>query len=92
MPSAIGILAVATSLVRLCFVRQPKAGQRHSGEADAEFLQRRAPRDGLGQVLCEFIECVAHIFPFVSGCLFSRIAIGDGEAYESRVRHWRGQP
>jgi hypothetical protein len=34
-----------------CFVRQPKAGQRHPGKTDAEFLQRRAARNGLCQAL-----------------------------------------
>ena len=51
-----------TASLRL--VRQPEAGERHAGEADAEFLQRRAPRDGLGQALGEFIELVVHTFPF----------------------------
>jgi hypothetical protein len=27
---------------------QPKAGQRHASQTEAEFLQGRAPRDGLG--------------------------------------------
>src|SRR5437667_8813857 len=45
--------------------RQPEAGQRHAGEADAEFLQRHAARDRLGQAFGEFIELVVHVFPFV---------------------------
>ena len=45
---------------RLRLVRQPEADQRHAGEADAEFLQRRAARDRLGQTLGEFIELVVH--------------------------------
>ena len=49
----------------MSFVRQPEARQRHAGEADAEFLQRRAPRDRLGQAPGEFIEFVAHTFPFI---------------------------
>jgi len=51
-----------------CCVRlvgQPDAGQRHAGEADAEFLQRRAPRDRLGHAFGEFIELVVHILPDV---------------------------
>jgi hypothetical protein len=47
-----------------CPIRQPEAGEHHAGEADAEFLQRRAARDRLGQALGEFIELVAHTFPF----------------------------
>ena len=56
-----------TSTVPLCFrpIRQPEAGQRHAGKAESEFLQRRAARDGLGHVLCEFIEWVVHTFSFV---------------------------
>src|SRR6185295_14817922 len=41
------------------------AGERKTHEADAEFLQRPAPRDGLGQVLGQFIEFVVHNFSFV---------------------------
>jgi hypothetical protein len=52
----------ASSLSRFGLVRQPEAGQRHAGEADAEFLQRRAARDRLGQVLGEFIELIVHTF------------------------------
>src|SRR5439155_18046193 len=38
----------------LCLVRQPEAGQRQAGEAEAEFLQRPAARDGLSQAFGEF--------------------------------------
>jgi hypothetical protein len=38
----------ALYLSRFGTVRQPEAGQRHARETNAEFLQRRAPRDGLG--------------------------------------------
>src|SRR5687767_10863751 len=50
---------------RFRLVRQPETGERHAGEADAEFLQRHPTRNGLGQALGEFIELVVHIFPFV---------------------------
>jgi hypothetical protein len=43
-------------------VCHPEAGQGHSGETQAEFLQCRTARGGLGQTLCEFIESVIHIF------------------------------
>jgi len=46
-------------------VRQPKAGQRHARQSDAEFLQRPAARDRLGYALGEFIEFVVHICPVV---------------------------
>ena len=49
----------------LSLVRQPEAGQCHAGQADAELLQRRAPRDGLGRAFGEFIELVVRMFPFV---------------------------
>src|SRR5438045_3843195 len=41
---------------RLRPVRQPEAGQRHSGESDSEFLQCPAPRDRLSHCLGQFIE------------------------------------
>src|SRR5437867_3276714 len=57
-------------------IGNPETGQRHAGEAYAEFLQRRATRDRLGHVLGEFIELVVHDFSFdfvfflfcMSGC------------------------
>ena len=52
---------------RLCLICQAEAGQRHASEADAEFLQRPASRNGLGQALGEFIELVVHTF--LSICL-----------------------
>src|SRR5439155_17732305 len=55
---------------RLGLACQAKAGQRHASEADAEFLQRRAPRDRLGQALGEFIELVVHTCSFRSCCLW----------------------
>jgi hypothetical protein len=66
-----------------CFgtVRQSEAGQRHAGEADAEFLHRRAARDRLGQVLGEFIEFVVHTFPF--GCLHFLLICGTRIAQRS---------
>jgi hypothetical protein len=42
-----------------------KHRQCHARETDAEFLQRRAARDGLSQTLCEFIELVVHTIPIV---------------------------
>src|SRR2546429_271650 len=42
------------------FVRQSEPSQRHAGETDAEFFQRRAPRDRLSHALGEFIEFVVH--------------------------------
>jgi hypothetical protein len=50
--------------VRARFVCQPEAGQRYSGQSDAEFLQRLAPGGRLGQSLGQFIEFVVHVFPF----------------------------
>jgi len=51
--------------IGLRLVRQPETGQRHAGEADAEFLQRSSARYGLGQSLGQFIEFLVHNFPFV---------------------------
>ena len=47
MAGVIHRLAIKKICGRL--VRQPEAGQRHSRETNAEFLQRRAPSDRLGQ-------------------------------------------
>jgi hypothetical protein len=49
--------------IRVCLrpARQPERRQRHAGKADAEFLQRPAARDRLGQALGEFIELVMHV-------------------------------
>jgi hypothetical protein len=44
---------------------QGGAGQRQADQPDTEFFQRRAALDRLGQALGEFIEFVAHNFPFV---------------------------
>jgi hypothetical protein len=46
------------------FWHQPKAGQRHPGEANAEFSQGRSARNRLSQALRQFIEFVVHGFPF----------------------------
>jgi hypothetical protein len=48
---------------RFGFTPHPKTRQRNAGEADAEFLQRRAARNGLRHALGEFIECVVHTVP-----------------------------
>jgi hypothetical protein len=63
---------LASARVRLGLIRQPKVGQRHAGEADAEFLQRGTTCYRLHRGLREFIELVVHVFPFfvlVSGFL-----------------------
>ncbi len=57
-------------LSRRRFIRQPEAGQRHSRQADAEFLERRAAGDGSGQAFGEFIELTVHTIPF--SCFLSR--------------------
>jgi len=57
--------AAVASAGRLRLVRQPETGQRHAAEADAEFFQRGAPRDGLGEALCQSIEFVVHSFAFI---------------------------
>jgi hypothetical protein len=43
-------------------IGKPDGCQRHPGEADAEFLHRRAARHRLGQTLGEFIKLVVHSF------------------------------
>jgi hypothetical protein len=55
---------VAARFARLRVIRQPKAGQRHSGQADAEFLQRLPPCYRLGQSFGQFIEFVIHKLSF----------------------------
>ena len=57
--------ARGASPASLGLVREPERGQRHSHKSDAEFLQRRAPRDGLGQALGQLIEFVVHNFLFI---------------------------
>ena len=57
--------ALLTAASRLCIVRQPQRGQRDTRETEPEFLQRSAPRDGLGQAFGQFIEFVVHNFAFV---------------------------
>jgi hypothetical protein len=55
----------------LGLVRQPEAYQRHTGESDADLLQRRASCDRLGRTPGEFIEFVVHNFRFLR-CNFLR--------------------
>src|SRR5439155_22467248 len=43
-------------------------GQRDTREANAEFLQRSAPRDGLSQTFGQFIEFVVHNLHFPWSC------------------------
>ena len=43
---------------------QPETGQRHSGQADPEFLESLSARYRLGHALGQFVEFVAHSFPF----------------------------
>jgi hypothetical protein len=65
IPTALaGVARATTRGLRGRSVCQSKARQRHAREAESEFLQRGAARDGLGHVLCEFIEFVVHTFPF----------------------------
>src|SRR5439155_14628279 len=52
-----------TARSRLRAPCQPQRGDREAREADAEFLERRAARNGLGQALGQFIELVVHNFP-----------------------------
>jgi len=63
----IDLFATAVERLWICLglVRQPDCGQRDAREAEAEFLQRSASRDRLGQALGQFIEFVIHNFPFV---------------------------
>src|SRR5438034_4699813 len=58
--------------VRVRLMGEAESGQREPGEAEAEFLQRPAPCDGLGQALGQFNEFVVHHFPFVLVCFFNR--------------------
>src|SRR5262245_21094272 len=43
------------SVPSLGLIRQSEGCQRNSGEANTEFLQRRAARDGLGHTFGEFV-------------------------------------
>jgi len=55
------VTRLAASL-RLRTVREAQAGHQRACEGDAEFLQRPAPRDGLGQAFGQLIEFVFHNF------------------------------
>jgi hypothetical protein len=61
----------------ISLVRQPDAGQRHAGEARAEFLHRLPARDRLGEALCQFIEFIVHAFPFWSVWVFCLLSAGE---------------
>jgi len=80
MPAAALVISPATAPVRpavpcagLGFRRKPDAGQRHAGQAEAEFLQSRAACDRLGQALGEFIEFVVHSLNFVALFVFAYV-------------------
>src|SRR5437016_3673651 len=60
---AVGVRSAAPG--SLCLVRQSERGQRDTREATAEFLQRAAARDGLGQAPGQVVEFIVHKFPFV---------------------------
>jgi hypothetical protein len=60
--------------ISLRLVCQPKARRGYAGESYAQFLQRRAAGDRLGQGFGEFIEFVAHVFySLVFFCSFASI-------------------
>jgi hypothetical protein len=52
----------------LHLVRKSKPSKGNPGQADTEFLQRAAARDGLSQAFRQFIECIIHNFPFPFWC------------------------
>jgi hypothetical protein len=58
-------VSFAPGWMGMSLVCQPQPGQRNTGEANAEFLQRPAAGDGLGHCFSQFIEFVIHTFPFV---------------------------
>jgi len=45
-------------------VRSSQQGQGHPGDADAEFLEGPAARNGLGHASGQFIESIVHNFSF----------------------------
>jgi hypothetical protein len=63
--AASGTARLAPSQAGFRFVRQAEAGQRHSGQAGAESLQRLSPRGRLGQSFGQLIELITHVFPSV---------------------------
>ena len=75
-PLVAAVLVVATVGVRSAWsgsgtcqgsITQAHRGERGRREPDAKPSQRLTARDGLGQSLGQFIEFVAHNFPFVLG-------------------------
>jgi hypothetical protein len=63
------ILALASEFFapwpRLGAACEPQRGQHCARDANAEFLQRAAPGDGLGHSFGQFIELILHNFPFL---------------------------
>jgi len=86
-------VAAATGAGRQTFafglrsVRQTKAGQRHPGQAEAEFLQRPPTRDGLSHAFGEFIEFIIHSFLSVGCCLLPN---GCPESFRKNDRQQAG--
>src|SRR5258705_6234753 len=58
----VGLVALATVqwFLRVTLICEPQRGQDDTRDADSEFLQRPASRDGLRQAFGEFIEFVVH--------------------------------
>jgi hypothetical protein len=59
------VKAASAVTASLSFACEPKTGQRHPAETDAEFPQRPAARDRLRHALRQFIEIVVHTIPFI---------------------------
>jgi hypothetical protein len=54
-------LSVLGMSCRLSLIRQSEARQRHSCQADTEFLESLSARDGLRQSLGQFIEFIHNL-------------------------------
>jgi hypothetical protein len=67
------VSAAGLGFGRVGLISQPETGQRHASQADAEFLQRRAPRDRLSHALGEFVEFVVHVFSFRFWFVYSSV-------------------
>jgi hypothetical protein len=63
--TAVRIRCTGFGLVGPRVARQAEGGQSHAGKSEAEFFQRPAACDRLGQVFGQFIKFVVHGFSFV---------------------------
>jgi hypothetical protein len=85
VPVALHTRRLAPTFARLGSVGQPEAGQRQTGQAQAEFFQRLPTGSGLGHSRGQFIEFVIHNFPFVFGLGLAGVSSNQAPSYSSNA-------